>query len=1120
MKRYTCFAVLLIALQPLTHCLGQEGRSREAMPSPMTGLLVGNSMKIACSSDGKLIAFANANPTRIMQRAGTSRVKDNWKPSVIILDAGTGKTIVSLELLTVEEGEVLAATERVSHAEATAIAFSPDGKMVAVGTSIGLVKLFNARTGEVIRSLDDEAAKLTDKETPEDWKSLRRAMGSVTSLDFSPKGGLLATCGDSFADFAERLDGIRRLGIRASGPGRLKVWDVQTGTLQHDLAGHNNHATAVCFSPDGQLLASAGRWYRELDFGNGIILWDANTGTEIRSFRTTANAGARSIAFSPDSKRLAIGTQRFDEDSSTGGVSLVRVSSGVTEWLVTVPGWAKPLAFSSDGRSIAVLCGRESIRVLDTETGTEKHEYRTADSLGVRWDDVAFAPEVSLLAIAGVDDEKRGSVEFRDLDDPESGDALAQDEPEQDTAAALVQESRPTPLISSPRTVAEAYMKAIVEGRVDDAVALAKADSNAGHGIEGIGKLLDGKPPAVETVLVSEQANEALAVFALPTLEKAPPDWSDGERLLLILSRVGNRWIVSGMEIGNEFVATELNSIQSRWPDLTFDWWPEGWRLQSGVRATPLPNSGYASPTAVPLYRPSPYAAPAAVGRPPRPYRFLEGDEIHFECGADPELDRKLIVQPDGMITLRLLGQVKAAGLTVAELREQVEEAYKEYYHTPGITVTPSRFGLHDKKGAATETTKALPGPRYIAAGDLMVSWSEDGDAVWGFSKRLGIWKKQVIDPAAKEPLVPIAGSNVACVQVGRRFYGFSSETGWWNVLELPADKDLAGAVPVVEKDLVLLTVGDSIYTYASSTGCWSSRDGSIAESRENVLDTPPSTPADTAALRADYARLEQEAAGLIKMLNDHPARSQVTGVDAGFRANLTKVVRNAFEARQGLQRAELAAFRLRLDALQKRIDDRERRQDEVVKRRVEELLNPNLKWDPPVDEPEAGDAAETAGAGEWVPAVPQPRLPQFEIDAHFSPTSVMPIRTSVAKVGQTVLLIVDVKSLEREPLTGLTVSLQLDESLKPQKSSEGFEREGNQLTWQNRSVAADAIGRYAVECHCLQPGASIKCRAVVTDASGRQQSREVSLRVEMPPPTDNEPTAAPEQEANDGPAQ
>ncbi len=382
-----------------------------------TDLTTGHDVTIACSADGKLIALANGNPTLIMLGGGRSKVADGWKPSVDILDAETGKIVATLKLTTADEDTVLAATERISHVEATALAFSPDGSMVAVGTSIGQVKFYNTMGGELARTLDDKPSRLADKQTPDHWKTLPRAMGKVSSLAFSPDGKLLATCGESFADYSDRFDGISRLGLRRTGPGRLKVWDAQTGTLKYDLVGHNDEAYAVAFSPDGNLLASAGRWLKDRDFGNGVILWNAHTGEQIHSLiRTTANGGTRAIAFSPDSKLLAMGTQRFDDDNvdepSTGGVSVVHVSSGIEDWLVTVPGWAKPLTFSPDGKSVAVLCGGRSIRFLDTEQGALKHEIRRADSPeGVRWSDFALCGRGNVLAVGGVDKKRKVSVE-------------------------------------------------------------------------------------------------------------------------------------------------------------------------------------------------------------------------------------------------------------------------------------------------------------------------------------------------------------------------------------------------------------------------------------------------------------------------------------------------------------------------------------------------------------------------------------------------------------------------------------------------------------------------------------------------------------------------------------
>ncbi|MDZ4817374.1 MAG: polysaccharide biosynthesis/export family protein [Planctomycetota bacterium] len=71
------------------------------------------------------------------------------------------------------------------------------------------------------------------------------------------------------------------------------------------------------------------------------------------------------------------------------------------------------------------------------------------------------------------------------------------------------------------------------------------------------------------------------------------------------------------------------------------------------------------------------------------PYQINVGDEVQVESFTDPNLNRNLIVQPDGTITLRLLGQVKATRHTVQELRKKVDELYSKYYKNPAITVTP-----------------------------------------------------------------------------------------------------------------------------------------------------------------------------------------------------------------------------------------------------------------------------------------------------------------------------------------------------------------------------------------------------------------------------------------------
>ncbi len=75
-------------------------------------------------------------------------------------------------------------------------------------------------------------------------------------------------------------------------------------------------------------------------------------------------------------------------------------------------------------------------------------------------------------------------------------------------------------------------------------------------------------------------------------------------------------------------------------------------------------------------------------------YKLTPGDEILIESLSDNDLSRGTLdsglqIQPDGTITVRMLGQVQAAGLTVEQLRTSLEEQYKKFLDEPAIDVTP-----------------------------------------------------------------------------------------------------------------------------------------------------------------------------------------------------------------------------------------------------------------------------------------------------------------------------------------------------------------------------------------------------------------------------------------------
>ena len=99
-----------------------------------------------------------------------------------------------------------------------ALAFSPDGKMLASCGYDRLVKLWDATTGKLLRDLKDHS-------------------DAVYGLAFSPDGKLLAS---------------------AAADRAVKVWDVTTGIRLYTLGEATDWVYAVAWSPDGRHLAAGG----------------------------------------------------------------------------------------------------------------------------------------------------------------------------------------------------------------------------------------------------------------------------------------------------------------------------------------------------------------------------------------------------------------------------------------------------------------------------------------------------------------------------------------------------------------------------------------------------------------------------------------------------------------------------------------------------------------------------------------------------------------------------------------------------------------------------------------------------------------------------------------------
>lgn len=120
---------------------------------------------------------------------------------------------------------------------------------------------------------------------------------------------------------------------------------------------------------------------------------------------------------------------------------------------------------------------------------------------------------------------------------------------------------------------------------------------------------------------------------------------------------------------------------------------------ESGLPAAEAPDASDSAGVSEPL--PVAEPAPAGPSAEDLPALDLAGDSPDFVIGAadvvkvlvwrNPELSAEVPVRPDGRITVPLLGDVQAAGLTTAELRDRIAAGLSAYLTAPDVTVSVSQ---------------------------------------------------------------------------------------------------------------------------------------------------------------------------------------------------------------------------------------------------------------------------------------------------------------------------------------------------------------------------------------------------------------------------------------------
>ncbi len=161
----------------------------------------------------------------------------------------------------------------------------------------------------------------------------------------------------------------------------IKLWDAATGTELRTLRGHASFVWSVALSPDGRTLASG-----SLD--HTIKLWDVATGVLLRTL-TGHTDGVHAVTFSPDGRVLVSGS-----DDRT--IKLWNVAAGVEVRTLTGHAaiiWA--LALSPDGQTLASGGDDLTIRLWDVRTGAQ---LRMLTGREQRFRALAFSPDGQTLA--------------------------------------------------------------------------------------------------------------------------------------------------------------------------------------------------------------------------------------------------------------------------------------------------------------------------------------------------------------------------------------------------------------------------------------------------------------------------------------------------------------------------------------------------------------------------------------------------------------------------------------------------------------------------------------------------------------------------------------------------
>jgi WD40 repeat protein len=226
-----------------------------------------------------------------------------------------------------------------------AVAFSPDGRIIATGDSDGDIRFWQISDSKQILTLKGHA-------------------GWIRSIDFGLNGQMLAS---------------------GSEDRTVRLWNIVDGKCHKILDEHTDRVESVSFSPDGQLLASGSH-------DKTIRLWNIHSG-ECHRILPNYDSRVLAIKFSPDSQLLATSHDKTIRLWNIHDGTCFKTFEGHTSSVLCIN-------FNSSGRILASGSRDGSIKLWDVYDGTC---LKTLSEHTMAVFSVVFSPDSKILASGSED---------------------------------------------------------------------------------------------------------------------------------------------------------------------------------------------------------------------------------------------------------------------------------------------------------------------------------------------------------------------------------------------------------------------------------------------------------------------------------------------------------------------------------------------------------------------------------------------------------------------------------------------------------------------------------------------------------------------------------------------